>query len=122
MGVLNRCLWGRCRRQRLAFEAVPKDGLDALVAEGVQRQGAATGGFQPGCAVVLAQPQDAQAGAVALDRVGAGGEDLLDHLGGGGSGLLSPAHQAVRTPLHILPVVVGHMGQHCGVPAPGKRA
>jgi len=118
MGVADGCGLHGGRRQRLGFQAVPEDGVDALVAEGVQRQGAGAGGFQALRAGARPQAQDAQAGPVALDGVGAGDEDLLHQAGGGGADLLRPADQALGTPLHILPVMAGHVGQHRGVPAP----
>ena len=97
-------------------------GLDALVGERVQRQGAEAGRLQPRCSMLPAKPQDAQAGPIALHGMGAGGQDLLHQLGGGISGLLRPADQALGTPLHILPVVAGHVLQHRSVAALGEGA
>ena len=99
-----------------------EDGLDALVAECPEGQGAGAGGLQPRRAVVLAQAQHPQARPVALDGVGAGGEYLLHHLGGGGPGLLRPADQTIGTPLHVFPVVAGHVLQHRGVSSPHEGA
>ena len=80
VGVSNRRVRDRSRGQRLVLQPVLQDGVNALVAERVQRQGADTGRLQPCRSVLFAQPQDAQTGPVALDGVSAGGQYLLHHL------------------------------------------
>ena len=122
VGVSNRRVRDRSRGQRLVLQPVLQDGVNALVAERVQRQGAEAGRLQPRCSVLFAQPQDAQAGPIALHGMGAGGQDLLHQLGGGVSGLLGPADQALGTPLHILAVMAWHVSQHRGVSAPYEGA
>ena len=117
VGVSNRCVRDRCRGERLVLQPVFEDGLDALVTERVQRQRASTGRLQPGRSVLFAQPQDAQTGPVALDGMGAGGQDLLHHLCRIRACLVRPADQPLRAPLHILPVMARHVLQHGGVPA-----
>src|SRR4030042_4329967 len=114
VGVLNRCERSRSR-QWLSLQPVPEDGLEALIVGGAQSQAAGTGRLQPCRSVFFAQPQDAQTGPVALDGMGAGGQDLLYHLGGGRASLLGPADQTIRTPRPILPVMARHRLQQRGV-------
>jgi hypothetical protein len=56
---------GRLER-RHAVEAVLEDRVDVTIRTGADGAGAGTGLLQPRVAVAFGQPQDAQAGAVAL--------------------------------------------------------
>ena len=56
VGVLNGGRGSGSHRQRLAFQPMPEDGLDALVAEGAQGQSADTGRLQPLRSVMISQP------------------------------------------------------------------
>ena len=70
------------RRHGEAVEAVLEDGVDVAVGAGADGDGAGTGGLEPGLAVALAEPQEAEARAVALLGMRAVREDRLDEGGG----------------------------------------
>lgn len=72
--------------------------------------------------MALAQRQHLEAGAVASNGVGPGGEGLLYHTRGGAPDLVGPAPQTLRAPLHVLPVAQGHVLGEGGVPAPRPGA
>src|SRR5439155_13124717 len=70
--------WWRCW-QRLRVEAALEDRFDAAVAVGLDGQRPPAGGFQALAAVAMTQPDDAEAGAEALLRVGTVLQDVLRH-------------------------------------------
>jgi hypothetical protein len=75
------------------IEAVLEDGVDVSVGAGVGGAGAGTGRFQALDAVTLGEAQDAQAGAIALLRVGTIGKDRLDQGGGLGADGAGPVDE-----------------------------
>src|SRR3989338_3702266 len=107
--------------ERHAVESGGEDVLDGAVAVSAEAVGAGAGGFQPVGAARLAQPQQAQAGAVTLFGVGAAGEDGLHHPGGGGAGLLGPGDDARRGPLSVSPMGAGHVLGVGRTPAPAEE-
>src|SRR5207245_10323832 len=67
----------RGRRRGEPVEAVPEDRVDVAVGTRVDRAGAGAGRLEPGRAIALGQPQDAQARAIALLRMRPIREDRL---------------------------------------------
>ena len=65
-----------------AVEAVLEHGVDVAVGAGADGDGAGAGGLQPGLAIALAEPEEAETRAVALLGMRAVGEDRLDEGGG----------------------------------------
>jgi len=87
------------------------------VGAGADSAGAATGLFQPRVAVAFGQPQDAQAGAVALLGVRPVGEDGFDERGGVRADGAAPGDEARGAPLQVLLMGLGHVGGIGGVAA-----
>lgn len=95
--------------QRQALEALAQDRLEAPVATGAEAECTLAGRLQALLAMRLAQAQDAQAGPVAEGRMDAPLEDVADHPGRMGAGMFRPAHQALRRPLGMLAMALGHV-------------
>ena len=80
---------------------------------------AIAGGLQPLGAVALGQPQDAEAGAVALLGVGRLAQDDLDERGGARADLAG-RRLALRRPLGVAPVARRHVLAHRRVLGRGR--
>ena len=65
MGARDRAAGGGLD-ERDAIEPMLEDGVDVAVGTGADGEGPRTGRFQPRVAVALTEPQEPQAGAVAL--------------------------------------------------------
>ena len=75
--------WTRARW--LAIEAFVENRADGTVGSGADLEATAAGGFEPFCAVLASQAQNAEAGAEALLGMGPAAQDDLDQGGGVGS-------------------------------------
>src|SRR5262252_7178777 len=95
--------------QRLAVEPGLQDRLDAAVAEGAHRQRPLAGGLHALGAVAVAEPDDAQAGAIALLGMRSRLQDALGQLGCRRSCLLGPADDPAWGPLLVATVGVRHV-------------
>ena len=88
----------RSRGLRLGFwqsvEMALQHGFDVLVGICPVSQRALGNGFQPLVAVLVAEPDDAQACAEPLLWVWFGGENALQQLGGKRADLPTPLHEA----------------------------
>lgn len=74
----------RGRRRLFRFQAVQllfENRAQALIAAHIERDGARGGGLHPRVRILLAQPDDAQAGAVALLGMAVAVEDAGNHCG-----------------------------------------
>src|SRR5262249_43069779 len=80
--------------------------------------GAVTGRFQPIGAVFRPERHQAEAGAIALLRVRAPGEEARDKAAGGRPGLLGPRDQPRRRPLHVRAMGARHVLYARGIPTP----
>jgi len=92
-------------RQRLAIQPLVEDGADRAVGSGTDLEAASARGFEPVCAVLAREPQDAEASAEALFGMGPTAQDHFDQAGGVGSdgggvaldALVGPAGVAARS-------------------------
>jgi len=111
------CLAGA--RQRLAIEAVGKDGVDRAVGPGADLEAAPAGRLEALDAVVAGEPQDAEAGAEALLGMGPAAQDHVDQGGGVGSDRARLALDALVCPAGVAAMGTRHVLGHGGVAAAG---
>ena len=104
-------------RPRQPVEAMFEDRVDMPVGARADGDGPGTGGLQAGVAIALGEPQDAEAGAVALLGVRPVGEDSLDEGGRVGADRARPGDEAQGRPLEVVLMRWGHVGGVGGVPA-----
>ena len=101
---------GRPVRERDPISASGQDVRHGAVAGGAEQAGAGARGLQAGGAMALAQAHQPEAGAVALLRVGLGGQDGGDERGRGRAGGGGPGDQAGGGPLGMGAVGRRHVG------------
>src|SRR5438128_2017838 len=109
--------WRRGLRRGEPIEAVLEHGVDMPVGAGADRDGAGAGGLQARLAIPLAEPQEAEARAVALLGMRAVGENRVDEdrrLWADGAG---PGDEARGGPLQVALMGLGHVGRVGGVAA-----
>src|SRR5437870_9220025 len=81
-------------------EAVLQDRVHMAIGAGLDGAGAGAGGLEPRRAVVLGQPQDTEARAIALLGTGTIRENCLDQRGGLRADGAGPVDEARGRPLH----------------------
>src|SRR5712691_10278739 len=99
VGVVERRLWLGHRFDRLAVQVALQNRFDALVGTSLERDGAARSRLHSLAGVLFGEPQNAEAGAIALFRVALGGHDAIEQFGGRWTDALGPFHQAGGRPL-----------------------
>ena len=92
------------------------------IGAGTDGDGAGTGGFQADLAIALDQPEEAEAGAIALLRVRPVGEDGLDEGRGLGADGARPGREPGRRPLQVALMSFRHVGGVGGVATPAVTA
>src|SRR5947207_6150886 len=97
--MLERRLWLGSRFDGLAVQVALQDRFHARIGAGLQSNGPACGGLQTLRGVLLAQPQNAETGKVALFRMAFGGDDALKQISGGRTNDFGPIHEPDRGPL-----------------------
>src|SRR3990172_1237773 len=100
-----------------AVEAVLEHGIDVAIGTGADDDRPRTGRLQPGLAIARAQPQEAEARAVALLGMRAIREDRLDEGGGLRADRARPGGEARGCPLEMPLMGLGHVGRVGGVAA-----
>ena len=103
---------------RLPVQSGGQDGAHGPEGAGVVFDGSLRRGLDSLRLIMLAQTDDAHAGAIALLRIGTGRHDLFHQLGRGGAGLARPLDEARRTPLGISLVLRRHVLPQRSVRAP----
>ena len=109
--------WGRGRWWGEPIETVFEDRVDMAVGAGVDAAGARARRLEPGGAVALGEPQEAETGAIALLGVRPVGENRLDEGGGLCADRARPGDDARGRPLEVALMGLRHMGRLGGVPA-----
>src|SRR5580700_5430091 len=103
----ERRLWLGRRLDLLAVQMVLQNRLDAGVGTGMERDGAARSRLHSLAGVLLGEPQNAEAGAIALFRMALAGHDAIKQFGGCRTDRLGPVHQAGGRPLQVPLVRLG---------------
>src|ERR1019366_4252402 len=101
VGVVERRLWLGRRLDLLAVQMALQNRFDALVGTSMERDGAARGRLHSLARVLLGEPQNAEAGALALFRGALAGDDAIKQFGGRRADGLGPVHQARGCPLQV---------------------
>ena len=96
-------------------ETLFENRFDAFIGTGADLESPATGGFEPLGPVTLAQAHNAQARAEALLGMGTRLQNRFDHPRGCGTARGGPLNEALRGPLGILLVRLGHVSRHRGM-------
>ena len=106
-------------RQGLAIEAVLEDGVDRAVGSGADLESSLACRLEAIDTVLAGEPQDAQAGAEALLRMGPAAQDDLDQRGGVGPDGGGVALDALVGPASVTAMRARHVLGHGGVAAAG---
>src|SRR2546422_10337441 len=99
--MVERRLWLGSRFDGLAVQIALQDGFHALVGAGFQSNGPACSGLQTLRGVLLAKPQNAEAGAVALFGMAFGGDDAVKQIRSRRTHGFGPVHEPGRRPLYM---------------------
>lgn len=110
----------RRRRHGEAVEAVLEHGVDVAVGPGPDGDRTGAGRLQSGLAIALAEPEQAEARAVALLGMRTIRENRLDEGGGLRANGSAPRDQPRGRPLQMALMAQGHVGRVGGV-APADR-
>ncbi len=113
--VINGALLFGSLWQGLLIQPGFQDRLDALVREGIDKEGPLAGGFKPFISIRLAKAHDAETRSKPLLRMRAAGHDRGKKIGCGRACLLGPADDSRRGPLKMPLVRLGHVRFDRGV-------